>query len=585
MTTVDTRSRWLAQLKSTTRAERARAEAAASLMAVAAGFQPPQHFLWFDSPLAASWAVAVLIADGYPWSQTFSSLSREARARFDETRATIASQLGVDDPRQIVATSGQPRLQSLVFPPDPRRLFASAVLTTRFALKGDAPRMVTVHDDDLERAEGHFWRGAHAVLASQLHAPSTASILAQSYLNEYGFSMMADDEARIGSREAPGVIAAAFETARSAGLWWPFEHLVIFSDRPEEIQLNEGQLLHNGDGPAVTYRDGWRVFAWNGKAVPERWIMDPASVTAREVRGFDPTFRAHLEFRGGARASTATAQRRKPAAPQKGALAADHATRLEQLRARAGGRLPFFDRYIAGQRDIVWKELIAFGAEVREEPVASDALAVAYETMHRVDTNVRTVVQRLRAVGYQFGDRDTDGRTGLGGWLRAFTGVSVHAAHVPPNAGTANALTRFEKVRGALPLSLRVFHEVVGSVNLNGRHPDIMPRGSAVAADPLVVYPLDEDAVMHDEDDEGEPGSLVVVAPDDLHKAGSSGGDPYGMAIPDLRADGELLNERHRLMFVDYLRLSFAFGGFPGYEGQSDRPAVLDRLSEGLVPF
>ena len=49
-----------------------------------------------------------------------------------------------------------------------------------------------------------------------------------------------------------------------------------------------------------------------------------------------------------------------------------------------------------------------------------------------------------------------------------------------------------------------------------------------------------------------------------LHKADTSGGDPYQVAVPDLRADGELLNERHRLFFVDYLRLCFSFGGFPG---------------------
>ena len=58
------------------------------------------------------------------------------------------------------------------------------------------------------------------------------------------------------------------------------------------------------------------------------------------------------------------------------------------------------------------------------------------------------------------------------------------------------------------------------------------------------------------------------------------------VALPDLRADGKLLNERHRLFFVDYLRLCFRFGGFPGYEG-IDRgiPAQIAALSEGLLQF
>ena len=55
--------------------------------------------------------------------------------------------------------------------------------------------------------------------------------------------------------------------------------------------------------------------------------------------------------------------------------------------------------------------------------------------------------------------------------------------------------------------------------------------------------------------------------------------------VPDLRADGELLNERHGLFFVDYLRLCFRFGGFPGYEGKTDVPADLATLSAGLISF
>ena len=55
--------------------------------------------------------------------------------------------------------------------------------------------------------------------------------------------------------------------------------------------------------------------------------------------------------------------------------------------------------------------------------------------------------------------------------------------------------------------------------------------------------------------------------------------------MPDLRADGELLNERHELLFVEYLRLCFRFGGFPGFDGADERPAVIDSLSADLQPF
>jgi len=56
--------------------------------------------------------------------------------------------------------------------------------------------------------------------------------------------------------------------------------------------------------------------------------------------------------------------------------------------------------------------------------------------------------------------------------------------------------------------------------------------------------------------------------------------------VPDLRADGELLNERHQLLFVEYLRLCFRFGGFPGFDGIGRSvPPEIDALREGLLAF
>jgi len=86
---------------------------------------------------------------------------------------------------------------------------------------------------------------------------------------------------------------------------------------------------------------------------------------------------------------------------------------------------------------------------------------------------------------------------------------------------------------------------------------------------------------MDDDDRDG-----VTIAPDDLHKENVSGGDPYLIALPDGRADAIVLNARHNLPFVDYLRLCCRLGGFPGYDGV-DRgvQAELDQLRAGLVEF
>ena len=43
----------------------------------------------------------------------------------------------------------------------------------------------------------------------------------------------------------------------------------------------------------------------------------------------------------------------------------------------------YYDRYQRGEHIEVWSDLIALGEAVRQEPVYSDAVAVASETMTR----------------------------------------------------------------------------------------------------------------------------------------------------------------------------------------------------------
>ena len=628
----DTRAEWLQYLVSTSPADRPRAEAAVRRLYTAAGFAEPRHVLWFDSPFEASWAVAVLVAPHHHlWSQRLApgSVSRDDRPRVDRARSALGTALGLSDWNAVLGTVGGPMGMHLQFPPVPSRLFQMKIVEARFGLTTDVSNMFVVHDDsdDLQRAEDRYWGGNRGVLGSALHCPTTDSLIGQSFFNDYSFSTMADDEHRVGGREAPAIMRAAWDVARSSGMWWPFENAAIMSDRPAELHVNDRKLLHREDGPAVTYRDGWRVYAWNGKAVPERWIMDTASVPPREYKGFDPTFTKFAQSRA---MPVEKKKRAKPGSILKATLPSDPAARLDQLRAHAGGRLPMYDRYQAGAHREVWQELIALGTGVREDPHAADALAVAYETMRRVNENVRTLVDRLANLGYTFavgwatstapqvvmgpggqrmdvdqlvrelrGSKGAAGSPHIAGLfdLMAKAGDLLGAQakakpggagapgrpHVPPSAGARDKVASFEKEFGPLPLSLRVFYEVVGEVDLTGSHPTLDPPGNPVAPDPLVVYGLDEGIVEFDEDDEDETPSAITIAPDDLHKTNTSGGAAYEMTIPDLRADGELLNERHHLFFVDYLRLCFRFGGFPGYDGAALVPKEIATLSEGLL--
>lgn len=87
---------------------------------------------------------------------------------------------------------------------------------------------------------------------------------------------------------------------------------------------------------------------------------------------------------------------------------------------------------------------------------------------------------------------------------------------------------------------------------------------------------------MYGEDDSGQ--LELALAPDDLHKAHTSGGDPYSIKVPNPAADGLFLYERHNAMFTEYLRIVFAWGGFPGWEGSAHAPEKeIAHLKEGLL--
>jgi hypothetical protein len=61
-----------------------------------------------------------------------------------------------------------------------------------------------------------------------------------------------------------------------------------------------------------------------------------------------------------------------------------------------------YDRYVAGDCEAVWAELVDLGENVREEPVLQDAMAVAAEMVDRAAHNARILHSRLIELGFQF---------------------------------------------------------------------------------------------------------------------------------------------------------------------------------------
>jgi len=616
----ETRQRWLGHLYSTAPADRPLAEAAVRDMYKAAEMQPPARILWLDSPYEAAWTVLLLDAQREPLMRRIvESLekSRSSRERLAAVRAAVAH--AADTSWESVAQgAGRPLWGQGA---DPQRNFELPVRLTRISLWGDPGLAVgKFFEDPLFVAEAELY----GLFGRALGGGGADMMFSRAITNVYNFLWMAIDEEKTQAALPPPVLESAWRVARSAGPWWAFSALALLAERPAELHSNAAGEPSRGDGPAILYRNGWKIYAWNGGSMPEKWILHPESIPPGQLRQADKSFRQYLVTRMGA-APYASQKPVKPSKVLQAKLPADPVLRLQQLRKHAGGKLPLYNRYMAGERSQAWQALQALGEAVRAEPHAADALAVAYETMRRVEANVRTVVERLSKLGYRF-------RTEAGAWqerenaigmaleldprrarglrspylrqvmemmseMRGKLAAQAEAArklprgdtprpHILPAANTANLLKRLEKKAGMLPLSLCTFYEVVGAVDLQGNHPSLSPKKSTVCPDPLVVFPLEDVLAGTEEMAEDDGDIRLQLAPDDIHKAGESGGEPYEITVPDARADSEFLNERHGLLFVDYLRLAFRFGGFPGYEGYDrDLPPEIAQLSNGLMEF
>lgn len=255
----------------------------------------------------------------------------------------------------------------------------------------------------------------------------------------------------------------------------------------------------------------------------------------------------------------------------------DERRKTKTPRSQPDGDL--LNRYCRGDHVGVWDAIRSadgIAGDFREE-----VLAVARETMRRVAINADLVAKRLGSRGWK----------ALHGSLRTI-----------PEPSHQKWMKEAEDATGAsLPPTLKAFWEDVGGVDLvwNYELDEAPSLGVDLAMDemdPLLVYPPSIVEELREEWDyeRGRQNREIAgpfrldLAPDYLHKANISGGGPYHMELPFFGADPILEGESHRLPFVEYLRMSFRWGGFPRLESHSDRADVQDFLkwiSEGLEPF
>ncbi|QGJ70852.1 Hypothetical protein PBC10988_25500 [Planctomycetales bacterium 10988] len=249
-------------------------------------------------------------------------------------------------------------------------------------------------------------------------------------------------------------------------------------------------------------------------------------------------------------------------------------------RSKAFGDL--VTRYKAGDFISVWQEIRAF--EVLEDDLRKEVETVAHETMQRVAHNVDLLAARLGAKGWQPLTED----------LRTL-----------PDPEDVRIFSEIERItKGPIPTSLLAFWQVVGGVDLvwnyvSGENPPQLLSSVELELDVLdplaIISPSNIEWQFDEWEDaiEDTPPELLgpfylELAPDDLHKANISGGEPYGIELPFSGADPIFAGEAHQFPFVDYLRHCLRWGGFSHLEQHADEAGVsqlVKMLTAEFEPF
>jgi hypothetical protein len=302
----------------------------------------------------------------------------------------------------------------------------------------------------------------------------------------------------------------------------------------------------------------------------------------------------------------------------------------------------YLERYLSGEYQQVWADLLAQGAQVHEEPLYSDAWAVACETMRRVRANIERMIPRLVQIEFRFGYErvlreilhepmgtdDWRGYLEVLEWSRAQPPVFMPARLADeyhdsivslgldelgpemsdPGVAAPDMRTNIEELDrlvGPLPLALRAWYSEVGAVNFYGYHPNwtrftslperftvpkvvLGDRYLMTECDPLQVRVLDAER-MASLRNQYERGLLrqFDFAADRYFKDGTGGSStPFTFSIPSPGMDAPLVGSTPRLTFVEYLRLCIRWAGFPGMaEWKSTPDNDLARVTKDLLLF
>ncbi len=267
--------RWLATGLSCEPADRAGAEAGVRIAYALAGLPAPKHILWLGSPAAGAIGVAML-------------RTGQRGGRRDEHVRRALEEQGARPGELDLGRSVRPKVRTRPWAQ------ARAALTARLGGTGFARHWAAT--------ARRPWQQLTDQLATPLRTRIDADLAGRLSARAGQTEQVAElpQAAREALLDAIGgqhdaAWLAAFDShpdvdglarvAGSAGWWWAFEHVAVLTERPVAVHRDNLGRLHHGDGPALSYPDGFGLHAWSGMPITAEVAAELPHLTVERIRG------------------------------------------------------------------------------------------------------------------------------------------------------------------------------------------------------------------------------------------------------------------------------------------------------------
>ena len=279
----DYAKRWTEIGLSTTPADRPRAEAAIIEMYRVAGLPAPR-IVWCGSPMAQGLTRAIILDQKLlknigksVWASVGDSVGASVgNSVWDSVRASVWASVGASVGDSVWASVGDS--------------VRASVGDSVWDSVGDSVR-ASVWDSVWDSVRASVWASVGASVGASVRASVRdsvwdsvrasvrASVYGQHDANWLAFYKFFRDEC--GLKGQTEKLNGLTELCESAGWALPHQSICWVSERHCLVARDDRGRLHSLTGPALLYPDGWGVYAVHGTRIPETWITDPKSLTAK----------------------------------------------------------------------------------------------------------------------------------------------------------------------------------------------------------------------------------------------------------------------------------------------------------------